>query len=61
MKKSVELKILGVVAAFVFPPLGVLVGGGGAGAFFINLGLTFLLFYVPGLIHGLYYALRENP
>ena len=61
MKKTTEIKILGAIAAFFLPPLGVIIGGGGVGAVLLNIVLTFFLLWVPGFIHALYYAMREYP
>ena len=46
-------RFFGVIAGFVFPPLGVYLARGFALSFWINLVFT-LLFYVPGQIHALW-------
>ena len=46
-----ELLIL--IATVLLPPLGVALKRGLGGDFLLNLILT-LIFYVPGLIHGIY-------
>ncbi|MEM7688401.1 MAG: YqaE/Pmp3 family membrane protein [Pseudomonadota bacterium] len=47
------LEILTLIATVLFPPLGVALKKGLGSDFLINLILT-LLFFVPGLIHGIY-------
>ncbi len=46
-------ELLTLVATILLPPLGVAMKKGLSTDFWINLILT-VLFYVPGLIHGLY-------
>lgn len=53
-------KLLAVICAVICPPLGVLVNGKWTGVDLgINVILTFLLFWIPGLIHALYLILRD--
>ena len=47
------LAIITLIATILLPPLGVALKHGLDRDFWINLILT-ILFYVPGLIHGLY-------
>ena len=47
------MSILVLILTVLIPPLGVVVKHGIGKDFLINLILT-LIFYVPGLIHGLY-------
>lgn len=47
------MSILVLILTILIPPLGVAVKHGIGKDFIINLILT-LIFYVPGLIHGLY-------
>ena len=47
------MNIITLIATVLLPPLGVALKHGLGGTFLINLILT-LIFYVPGLIHGLY-------
>ena len=47
------MSILVLILTILIPPLGVVVKHGIGKDFLINLILT-LIFYVPGLIHGLY-------
>lgn len=42
-----------LIAAYIFPPLGVFLQVGLGGAFWLNIILTLLL-YVPGIIHALW-------
>jgi uncharacterized membrane protein YqaE (UPF0057 family) len=59
MADNEELKkILAVVCALILPPLGVLVGGGTAGQFILNILLT-LFFWIPGLLHALWVILKK--
>jgi len=51
-------KILAVVCALILPPLGILVIGGTAGQFILNILLT-LFFWIPGLLHALYVILKK--
>lgn len=51
--------VLRVVAAIIFPPLGVGLQVGLTKHFWINLVLT-LCFFVPGLIHSLYIILTRD-
>ena len=45
--------ILTLIATILIPPLGVAMKHGIGTTFLVNLILT-LIFYIPGLIHGLY-------
>lgn len=47
-----------VVITIILPPLGVLIGKGLGGAFFLNILLT-LLGYIPGLIHAFWIQTRS--
>ena len=47
------MSILVLILTILIPPLGVVIKHGIGKDFIINLILT-LIFYVPGLIHGLY-------
>jgi len=47
------LELLTLIATILLPPLGVAMKKGLSSDFWINLILT-LIFYVPGLIHGIY-------
>ena len=47
------MSIITLIATVIVPPLGVAMKHGLGKTFLINLILT-LIFYVPGLIHGLY-------
>ncbi len=47
------MNILTLIATILLPPLGVAMKHGLGSTFLINLVLT-LIFYVPGLIHGIY-------
>lgn len=47
------LEVLTLIATILLPPLGVALKKGLSSDFWINLVLT-LIFYVPGLIHGIY-------
>jgi len=49
-----------VLAALIFPPLGVFLQVGLGGVFWVNLILT-LLFYVPGSIHALWVIATTGP
>jgi len=49
-------KVLLIVLTIIFPPLGVALDVGLSSAFWISLVLT-LLFYLPGLIYGLWVVL----
>ena len=52
-------KLLAIILAFIFPPLGVLFGNGTTMDFVINLILT-LCFWLPGLIHALYVIMTRT-
>lgn len=47
------MKALNILLAILVPPVGVLLTYGLSFTLLINIGLTFL-FYVPGMIHGLW-------
>ncbi|MGB3710855.1 MAG: YqaE/Pmp3 family membrane protein [Erythrobacter sp.] len=47
------LELITLIATILIPPLGVALKKGLSTDFWINLVLT-LLFFVPGLIHGIY-------
>ncbi len=47
------LELLTLIATILLPPLGVAMKKGLGSDFLINLVLT-ILFFVPGLIHGIY-------
>jgi len=53
-------KLLGFVFAFLFPPLGVILGGGNFTDLIINIVLT-MAFWLPGFVHAAYVVMRENP
>jgi len=42
------MKILAIIGALIFPPLGVILNGNNVGTVLLNLVLTFL-FWIPGL------------
>lgn len=58
MKESSK-DILRILLSIVFPPVGVFLQVGFGFHFWINLLLT-LLFYVPGLVHGIYIILSHG-
>lgn len=49
-----------LVLTIIIPPLGVFLRVGGTKHFFINLLLTFIGFYVCGIIHGLWVIFNVN-
>lgn len=54
-----DLKILAIILAIIFPPLGVAITEGVGMALLVNVALTLFLFYFPGLFHALYVILRN--
>ena len=50
--------ILLIILTIILPPLGVFLKSGLNNQFVINLVLT-LLFYIPGLIHGLWVVTKK--
>ena len=52
-------KLIAIILAFIFPPLGVLFGNGTVTDFVINIVLT-LCFWLPGLIHALYVIMTRT-
>lgn len=52
------MKLLACIAAILLPPLGVLLGGGSALHFVLNIILC-CFFWIPGIIHALWIVLRE--
>jgi uncharacterized membrane protein YqaE (UPF0057 family) len=51
------MKVVRVVAAFLLPPLGVLLRDGLHKRFWLNLLLTFFG-YIPGVVHALWVVLK---
>lgn len=56
--KDEDMKIMAVILAIIFPPLGVAIREGAGFSLVVNLILTFL-FWIPGLIHALWVILRR--
>jgi len=52
------MDILRIILTIILPPLGVFLKVGLTGQFWLNLVLT-LLFYFPGLVHGLWVQLKK--
>ena len=52
------MKLLAVIASILLPPLGVLLGGGSALHFVLNIILC-CFFWIPGIIHALWVVLSE--
>lgn len=50
-------KLLAVLCCILFPPLGVIIGGGTIVDLIINIVLT-VAFWFPGFLHSLYVVLK---
>ncbi|MBB65094.1 MAG: YqaE/Pmp3 family membrane protein [Waddliaceae bacterium] len=53
------MDVLIIILTLLCPPLGVFMKRGLGTDFFINLLLT-ILFFVPGLIHGIYLLMKDS-
>lgn len=56
--KDEDMKIMAIILAIIFPPLGVAIREGLGFSLVVNLILT-SLFWIPGLIHALWVIMRR--
>ena len=55
-----DLNIVNLICAILLPPLGAFLQVGATKHFFINLALSLLLFWVPGLIHAVWLVVTNQ-